>query len=336
MEQDIRLDRKNKIISEENASSPLSSDEKCTLCPVKCGTNRRVKAGACGVQGIHVAKYYLHPYEEPCISYAFGSGTIFFTGCNLRCAFCQNFEVSRAKRGKSLSPSQLADVFKELEDRGADNISLVTPSHLIDGIEQAFKIYRPKIPVVYNSSGYDDVESLKKIDEYVDVYLPDLKFYSPYLSKRYTGREDYFSVASKAILFMSKKPVRFSDPLDPNEISAKTRADDTVRKASDDAYTGGKMLSGLIVRHLVMPLCVNDSLAILKWCKNELPPQTYLSLMSQYTPFGEIEKFPELSRPVTAREYDAVVDAAFSLGFKNLFMQKRDSSGTQYVPQWDF
>ena len=148
----------------------------CTLCPVACGINRFERAGACGSQGLRIAKYYLHPSEEPCISFERGSGTIFFTGCNLRCAFCQNYEVSRAQRGKEISPDELANIFQELEARGAENISLVTPSHLIPYLVRAFKIYQPKIPVVYNTSSYEKIETLQAIDPYVDIYLPDIKF----------------------------------------------------------------------------------------------------------------------------------------------------------------
>lgn len=283
----------------------------CTLCPVECGANRLTGVGACGVSGLHIAKYYLHPFEEPCISFQKGSGTIFFTGCNLRCAFCQNYEVSRAKRGKELTPRELTDVFKELEDMGAENISLVTPSHLTAYLVRAFEIYKPKIPVVYNTGSYEKISTLQLIDPYIDIYLPDLKFYSPALSKRYLGKEDYFDVASEAVRFMANsKPLNMT-----NE---------------------GKMLSGCVVRHLVMPLCGNDTKAILKWFSSTLPNTTYLSLMSQYTPFGNIDGMPELSRPITAREYNGAVQAAFDLGITNLFLQERDSSGKGYIPKWDF
>lgn len=282
----------------------------CYACPVQCGADRTLRAGACGAKGLRIAKYYLHPFEEPCISHKNGSGTIFFCGCNLRCAFCQNYEVSRAERGKEITPSDLADIFKELEEMGADNISLVTPSHVIPYLLQAFKLYRPKIPVVYNSSGYDRVEELETIDEYIDIYLPDFKFFSPELALRYTGRTDYPERAKKTILFMAKKPVSFDE--------------------------NGKMLSGIIVRHLVMPLCKNDSFSILKWLKENLPKDGYVSLMSQYTPFGKIEKFPELNRKITAREYDAVLEKAWELGIDNLFAQERTSSGEKYIPEWDF
>ena len=286
-------------------------DEKnCKLCPRECGADRLNGVGACGISTPKIAKYYLHPFEEPCISFKNGSGTIFFTGCSLRCVFCQNYELSRAERGKAVTPQELADIFKELEDQGAENISLVTAGHLIPYLLPAFEIYKPKIPVVYNSSGYEKVEALELIDKFIDVYLPDVKFYSPTLSKRYTGREDYFEVAEKAVQFMAQKPLKMTGE--------------------------GKMLSGAIVRHLVMPMCINDTRAILKWFKEKLPPTVYLSLMSQYTPYGNIQKFPELNRPITAREYQTALDTADSLGITKLFAQERTSSSEKFIPSWDF
>lgn len=287
-------------------------EHNCKLCPKECGANRAERAGACGAGNeMRIAKYYLHPFEEPCISFKKGSGTIFFCGCSLQCVFCQNYEVSRAQRGKVVTPQELANIFKELEDMGAENVSLVTAGQFIPYLVRAFEIYRPKIPVVYNSGGYEKVEALKLIDPYVDIYLPDMKFCSSVLSKRYTGREDYFERADNAIRFMAQKPLKMSED--------------------------GKMLSGVIVRHLVMPLCVNDSKTVLRWFKYAMPETVYLSLMSQYTPFGSIDKYPELSRPITSREYDAVLQAAFSLGLGDrLFAQERSSSGEQYIPTWDF
>ena len=284
--------------------------ENCTICPVECGANRLSGVGACGVSGIQIAKYYLHPFEEPCISFEKGSGTIFFCGCNLRCPFCQNYEVSRATRGKALTPKQLADIFREVEDMGADNLSLVTPSHIVPLLAETLSIYKPAIPVVYNSGGYEKVETLKLIDNYIDIYLPDVKFYSPTLSKRYLGKENYFDIASEAVAFMAQKPLSMTET--------------------------GKMLSGCIVRHLVMPLCTADCKQILKWFASALPKTTYLSLMSQYTPFGNIDEYKELSRKITAREYDAALQTAFDLGIENLFVQQRDSAQTKYIPSWDF
>ena len=291
----------------DNSIFDLSS---CKACPLECGANRLNGVGRCGVEGLKIAKYYLHPFEEPCISFQNGSGTIFFCGCNLQCAFCQNYEVSRAKRGKSVTPQELADIFKELEDKGADNISLVTPTHVSPYLLKAFELYQPNVPVVYNSGGYEKIQTLQRLDPFIDIYLPDLKFFSPALSKRYTGREDYFERASEAILFMAKKPTVFSKQ--------------------------GKMLSGLIVRHLVMPLCSDDSVKIVKWFFENLPNTAYLSLMSQYTPFGETQKYPELARRITKREYEKVLSMAQELGIQNLFIQERNSSGETYIPSWDF
>ncbi len=285
-------------------------DTGCTICPVECGADRSKSVGACGVDGLRIAKYSLHPFEEPCISFEKGSGTIFFAGCNLRCAFCQNYEVSRAKRGKTITPRELVDIFKELEDRGAENISLVTPTHVNAYLLSAFELYRPQIPVVYNTGGYEKIEALKRIDPYIDIYLPDLKFYSPALAKRYLGKEDYFDYASEAVRFMAQKPLSMTKE--------------------------GKMLSGCIVRHLVMPLCSADSKRIVQWFADNLPKDTYLSLMSQYTPFGDIEGLPELSRKITAREYATVAQTALDLELPRLFVQERNSSGERYIPKWDF
>ena len=297
------------VLQNENFKNLLSA---CKICPTECGANRFNGAGACGVSGLKIARYGLHPFEEPCISFQGGSGTIFFCGCNLRCAFCQNYEVSRAERGLEITPERLAEIFKELEDMGAENVSLVTPSHVVPYLVSAFALYKPKIPVVYNTGSYEKISTLQMIDPFVDIYLPDMKFYSPDLSKRYLGKEDYFEVASEAVTFMANsKPTRFT-----NE---------------------GKMLSGCIVRHLVMPLCTSDSKAVLKWFNAYLPPSSYLSLMSQYTPFGEIEGMKELSRPITAREYNTVLETALELGLEpRLFAQERKSSGETYIPKWDF
>lgn len=282
----------------------------CRLCPVACGADRERKTGRCGVKGLTVAKYYLHPYEEPPISHKNGSGTVFFGGCSLRCVFCQNYELSRAERGKAVTPAELAEIFKELEDMGAENINLVTPDHVSRLVAEALSVYKPKVPVVYNSGGYAKKEALEEIAPYIDIWLPDLKFYSPALSKRYTGRADYFEYASKAVEFMAQKPIKF-------------RGD-------------GKMLSGILVRHLVLPACTSDSLKVLGFLKQALPENAPLSLMRQYTPMGDIADFPELNRPVTAREYGRVVDCALLLGFQNLYTQEKDSAQTAFIPAWDF
>ncbi len=280
----------------------------CTLCPVKCGADREKRAGACGTRGITVAKYYLHPYEEPCLSPGGKSGAVFFGGCNLRCIFCQNYEVSRARRGKAVTYRELADIFRELEDMGAENLDLVTPDHISPLLAEALALYRPKVPVIYNSSGYAEVNALKEVAPFVDVWLPDLKFVSPVLSERYTGRRDYFEVASKALSFMAEKPV---------------------------VWEGGRLLSGILVRHLVLPACTADGKRALDFLRGILPPAAPLSLMRQYVPMGEAGKFPELDRRVTDREYDRLLDYAVSLGFTNVFAQDRESAEESFVPQWD-
>lgn len=282
----------------------------CNLCPAGCGVDRSLgKLGRCGASGLKIAKYYLHPFEEPPISFSKGSGCIFFCGCSLRCVFCQNYELSHNKRGKDITVAELADIFRELEERGADNINLVTPTHYVDKIAEAFAIYRPKIPVVYNTHSYEKLETLKIADSFTDIYLPDLKFIDPLLSKRYTGREDYAKFALPAIEFMAKKPLK----LDEN----------------------GKMLSGCIVRHLIMPLAVYDSVKIIEFV-SKLGEGVYFSLMSQFTPMGEAENFPELRRPITKREYAAALEAVRAYGLKNAFLQDRTSSDRAFVPDWDY
>ncbi len=283
----------------------------CLLCPINCGADRKNKVGACGAgDKIKIAKYYLHKFEEPCISGENGSGTVFFCGCSLKCKFCQNFELSRNLRGKEISVQELADIFRELETMGAENINLVTPTQFSDKIIRALEIYKPNIPVVYNTHGYEKLEILQEIDPFIDVYLPDLKFYSPAISSRYTGKANYFEYASKAVLFMSQKPIVFDEK--------------------------GMIKSGTIVRHLVLPACTQDSKRIVDFFADDLKDRAYLNVMSQYTPMGDIKDFPELNRKITKREYDSVIDYAIMKGIDKMFYQKRVSASEQYVPVWDF
>lgn len=284
----------------------------CGLCPKNCLVDRDIQRGACGEKNeMRIAKYYLHKYEEPPISGVNGSGTIFFTGCSLRCVFCQNYTLSRSERGKEISPRELVDVFKQLEDMGASNVNLVTPTHFVRKLADAFEIYRPKIPVVYNTHSYETLETLRIIDLYTDIYLPDLKFYSPDLSERYTGRRDYFEVASKAIKFMmqSKKTVFGKD---------------------------GMMKSGVIVRHMIMPLGVPDSKKLLEWFAENKENGAYISLMAQYTPFGNVDEYPELKRHITKGEYDRVYERLLSLGITEYYAQELGSASESFIPQWDF
>lgn len=283
---------------------------KCLLCPNECGVDRKLNKGICGTDdNIRIAKFYLHKFEEPVVSGSVGSGTVFFCGCPLKCVFCQNYEVSRNLRGKNVSTTELAEIFYKLESMGAHNINLVNPTHYVDKIIDAFKIYRPKIPIVYNTHGYEKIQTLENINDFIDVYLPDMKFFSPTLSKRYTGKENYFEVTSKAIEYMTNKPYILG--------------------------ADGLIKSGVIVRHLVLPQAVSDSKKVLDWFSN-IKDKAYVNVMSQYTPFGEIDNFPELKRKITKREYETVIDYAISLNITNMYYQKQKSADEKYIPEWDF
>lgn len=283
----------------------------CNICPNNCNVDRISKMGRCGASNkINIAKYYLHPFEEPAISGKNGSGTIFFTGCALKCVFCQNYSLSRNTRGKDISINNLADIFKELEDMGAHNVNLVTPSHYAYQIIEALNIYKPNIPIVYNTHGYESLDTIKDIEPYIDVFLPDLKFKSPTISKRYTNKDNYFEIASKAIEFMmeSKKTV----------------------------INNGLIKSGVIVRHLILPLSSNDSIEIINWFKEHKKNGAMFSLMGQYTPLGDIKNFKELSRKITKAEYNRVLNALYTLSENECFIQDLSSANEKYVPNWDF
>lgn len=282
----------------------------CSLCPNACNVDRTENLGYCKTSDkLKIAKYSLHPYEEPPISGKNGSGTIFFTGCSLRCVFCQNYDVSRNNLGKEITVKELGEIFKKLEDMGAHNINLVNPTHYSLKIIQALDLYRPKIPIVWNTHGYEKVETLKTIDDYVDIYLTDFKYCSSKVSVRYTLKSDYFEVAKAALDFMLNKKTVIED---------------------------GLMKRGVIIRHLILPLNTSDSVAILEYLKSVMRNGAYLSLMSQYTPFGEIDNFPELKRPITKREYNKVFEKLCELDFQNVFLQDDSSSSQKYIPDWDF
>ena len=283
----------------------------CVLCPVRCGADRDSSVGYCGEKNkMRIAKYYLHQFEEPVITGKNGSGTVFFCGCSLKCVFCQNYPLSRSETGKEISPEELAEIVKALEDAGATNINLVTPTHFAPLIRDAYKIYRPKIPTVYNTHSYEPVETLKILEDCIDIYLPDLKFFSPDISYRYTKKRDYFKVAAKAIKYM---------------MSAKKTTIDN-----------GVMQSGVIVRHMIMPLCVEDSKSIVRWFADNKENGAYFSLMAQYTPYGNVKDYPELNRPITAREYERVYEELLSAGITEYFIQELRSSSESFIPKWDF
>lgn len=288
----------------------IYTDNACFLCPNMCGANRTKTTGKCGVNNqIKIAKYYLHKFEEPIIAGKNGAGTIFFCGCSLQCAFCQNYEVSRNERGKTITTRELADIFKSLEDDGATTIDLVTPTQYSLQIIEALDIYKPNIPIVYNTHGYERIEVLKAINNYIDIYLPDLKYFSPSRSKRYCGKEDYFSVAIKAVeLMINSKPMIVKD---------------------------GKLTQGVIVRHLVLPENLDETNKILTALR-PIIGDAYLSLMSQYTPFGNIDLLKELQRKITHHEYMRAVNIAKNLGYNKIFLQEFSSQSEKYIPEWDF
>lgn len=283
----------------------------CNLCPRKCNVNRDLKSGFCGVSNtLKVARAQLHFWEEPIISGTNGSGTIFFSGCNLKCVYCQNFNISKENFGKDITTQRLAEIFKELENAGAHNINLVTPSHYVKQIVEALNIYKPKIPVVYNTSGYDSVEELKMLEGYVDVYLTDLKYYSSELSQKYSSAKNYFEVCSLAIKEM-------------------------IRQQPKNVMENGLIKKGVIIRHMVLPNCIDDSFKVLDWIKNNLGEDVIVSVMGQYTPYFNASKFPEINRKLKPVEYKLVINHFNKLGLKNGFMQSLDSADENFIPPFN-
>ena len=283
----------------------------CTLCPRNCNIDRSAQTGYCSMpEEAVIARAALHFGEEPIIGGELGSGAIFFSGCSLKCVYCQNFELSRGKIGKKTSPQRLAEIFRELEDQGAKNIDLVNPTHFQGAIMRALEIYRPKVPVVWNSSGYEKWENIRLMEGLVDIYLPDMKYMTGAVSGLYSGAPDYFAHASKALREMARQT-------GPTVIGE-----------------DGLMKKGMIVRHLVLPGQIEETKKVLVWIRRALP-DAWLSLMAQYTPFGDAFKYPPLDRMLTEKEYEAAVDIASSLGFENGFFQETDSSGVTEIPLFD-
>lgn len=293
--------------------------QQCTLCPRQCRADRRTQPGFCGcTDKLRAARAALHLWEEPCISgqenqkMPHGSGTVFFSGCTLRCCFCQNFSISHEGTGKDLTSKRLAEIFLELQQQGAYNINLVTATQFLPHVLHALTLIRPKlnIPVVYNCGGYERTEVIDALADYVQIYLPDLKYFSPALAKRYSRAEDYFSVASRAILRMTAQtgPLVFDD---------KT----------------GILTKGVLLRHMVLPGAKEDSIRLLHWINDNLPKGHFLlSLMSQYTPFYQAENYPEINRRITTYEYEKVVEEAVRLGLTDGFMQEKSSAKEEYTP----
>lgn len=294
----------------------LYSHSQCCLCPRMCRADRSTASGYCkAADGILASRAALHFWEEPCISGTGGSGAIFFSGCTLRCCFCQNYKISRTPRGKSISSERLAEIFLELQDQGAHNINLVTATHYLPWILPALDMVKEKlhIPVVYNCGGYERLETIQALSSYVDIWLPDLKYFSSDLSRRYSQAPDYFARASAAVRQMILQ---------------------TGTPVFDDR---GIMQKGVIIRHLVLPGQKEDSLQLIKWMAEELPEkQFYISLLSQYTPYEKNPDFPELNRRITSYEYQKVVEAALEAGLEQGFMQKRTSAKEEYTPSFAY
>jgi len=289
----------------------------CTLCPRMCSIDRRIGHGYCQANDtIKIARAALHPWEEPCISGTNGSGTVFFSGCNLKCVFCQNHTLSHDNFGKEISIERLAEIFLELQEKGAHNINLVTATHYLPSIKEAFDILGPKltIPVVYNCGGYERTETIQEYSDYIDIYLPDLKYYDSGLSAKYSKASDYFLYASKAI----EKMIQLTDGL-------------TWNMQNPDLLD-----RGVIIRHMVLPGAKEDSIRLLHWIKDSLPEGKYLvSLMSQYTPFHKSSDFPEINRRITSYEYQKVLDTAIDLGLVHGYMQEKSSAKEEYTPPFD-
>lgn len=294
----------------------MNKYENCLLCPRKCGINRRTgQTGVCGVSSeIKVARAALHYWEEPCISGKRGSGAVFFSGCSLHCVFCQNREISDGKEGKVISKERLSDIFIELADKGANNINLVTPGQYIPDIVWAVndaKSRGMKLPIIYNTSGYENVTELKLLEGIVDVYLPDFKYMDSTLSARYSRAKDYPSVAKQALSEMVRQQ--------PDVVI-------------DDAT--GLILKGVIVRQLLLPGHVNDAKAVLKYLYDTYHDHVYISMMSQFTPIA-LKDYPEINRTVTKREYERLVNYALEIGITNAFIQEGDVAKDSFIPAFD-
>jgi putative pyruvate formate lyase activating enzyme len=287
----------------------------CNLCPRQCGVDRAARRGFCGCgSDVKVARAALHFWEEPCLSGTAGSGTVFFSGCTLRCCYCQNHTISAGGFGKEVSTKRLAEIFLELQQKGAHNLNLVTATQYLPQILCALRLIKGllHIPVVYNCGGYERVETVRALKGHADIFLPDLKYFGTALARDYSGAADYFTVASAAVTEM-------------------------VTQAGPPVFDeNGLLQKGVIIRHLVLPGARRDSIAILRWIADNLPKGGYLlSLMSQYTPAVQSNSFKQLNRRITALEYNAVVEEAVRLGLTDGFMQEKSSAKEEYTPPFD-
>lgn len=289
----------------------------CTLCPRECHVDRSSgKKGFCGMDGtIYLARAALHMWEEPCISGTKGSGAVFFSGCGLRCCFCQNHDIAIGSRGLAVSVERIGEIFLELKEKGAANINLVTGAHYVPQIIEALKLARMQgmdLPVVYNSSGYEKLETLKLLEGYVDIYLPDLKYMEPDLAQKFSHAPDYVERAKAAI----KEMVRQSGSC----------------QFGEDGY----IRRGTIVRHLILPGHTKNSRKVLRYLHETYGEEIYISIMNQYTPVREFGEFKELNRKVTKREYEKVLDTAVEMGIQNGFIQEGETASESFIPEFDY
>jgi putative pyruvate formate lyase activating enzyme len=289
--------------------------QSCTLCPIKCSTNRTIQKGSCGASDkLIIAKAFLHQWEEPCISGNNGSGTIFFSGCNLHCVFCQNHDISQACFGKEVTTLRLSEIMLELQFQGASNINLVTPTPFVLHIIEAVRIAKNKglrLPIIYNTNGYESLETIAMLKGTVDIYLPDIKYQNNRYSLKYSKVPDYFDYASGAVKAMIKQ-VGYPN-FDEN----------------------GMMKKGVLIRHMIMPDLIEDSKDILRWIKSELGEKAYVSLMCQYTPMYKANEYEEINRKLDDWEYEYIMSFFFKLGLENGFVQDYSSATTEYIPNFD-
>lgn len=282
------------------------------MCPRKCKVDRNKQSGFCGQTKIRISKIMFHHYEEPVISgdeKSKGSGAIFFSGCNLKCVFCQNYPISHKSKGKIVTTKKLSQIFKKLEKKGALNINLVTPTHYSEQIIEALKIYKPNIPVVWNSSGYELKEEISKLKNYVDIYLADLKYMDNELAFKYSKANNYVENATASIIEMRKNQPK-------------------------DIIENGLMKKGVIVRHLVLPTHTADSIKCLDFVEKNLGANTIVSIMSQYEPRYDAVNYPEINRKITPLEYKRVVNHALKLKMENCFTQDLTSADSKYTPKF--
>lgn len=293
----------------------MESLKRCNICPISCGTDRTVRKGPCGAGNKPiVSKAFLHQWEEPCISGEKGSGTIFFSGCNMHCVFCQNHDISQEGFGKTITVDRLAEIMLELQNQGAANINLVTPTPHVLHIIQAVKLAKEKglnLPIVYNTNSYETIETIEMLKGTVDIYLPDIKYYNDKYAVKYSKAKDYFNHASTAVKAMLEQ-------------AGYPKFDEN-----------GMMKKGVLIRHLIMPDLLDDSKNILRWIRDNLGEQAYVSLMCQYTPMYSAAKFEEINRKLDDWEYEYIVDYFFKLGLENGFVQDYSSATAEYTPAFD-